>query len=124
LLEQSSVFVIDDDASMRGSITRLLREHGVGTTLFSSPNHVIEHDDFSSAVCLVIDVNLEGHSGIDLRRLLASRGVKTPVIYITGSDSSEDRLAAIESGCVAYLKKPFTADLLMAAIQRALVVEK
>ena len=117
-----SVFVVDDDPSMRTSLKRLLREHGFDATVFESANALHDHGDFSRAVCIVLDINLDGRSGIDLRRWLASEGVTAPVIYITGNDSQANRSAAIESGCVAYLTKPFAALSFIESIERARAV--
>ncbi len=122
LAERSSVFVVDDDASMRISIKRLLREYGFSSTLFGSTKALLDHEDFSKAICIVIDINLNNQSGIDLRRSLANEGVAAPVIYITGNDSQANRSAAIESGCVAYLTKPFAAQLFIESIERARAV--
>ena len=117
-----SVFVVDDDASMRSGISRLLREHGFSTTLFDSAKALLDHDGFDEAICMIIDINLNGKSGIELRRLLKHGGVTTPVIYITGNDSQASRSAAIKSGCVAYLTKPFRAQSFIEAIERARAV--
>lgn len=114
-----SVFVVDDDSSMRTSLKRLLREHGFDATVFESANALLDHGDFSRADCIVLDINLDGRSGIDLRRWLANEGVTAPVIYITGNDSQANRSAAIESGCVAYLTKPFAAQSFIESIERA-----
>lgn len=103
---------------MRMSIGRLLRAHGLRALLFDSVEALFGHADFGNAICMVIDINLSGQSGIDLRRHLAGKGVTTPVIYVTGNDSATYRSAAIESGCVAYLTKPFTAQSLIASIER------
>jgi FixJ family two-component response regulator len=116
---RDSVFVVDDDSSVRVSLSRLLREHGFGTQLFDSASALLDHGDFDKAICIVLDINLDGKSGIDLRRELADAGVTAPVIYITGNDSAGNRAAAIESGCVAYLTKPFTAKSLIESVARA-----
>ena len=116
---RTSVFVVDDDSSMRTSIKRLLRERGFNTTLFGSAEALLDHDGFDTAICIVIDINLNGQSGIELGRLLVNDGVTAPVIYITGNDSQVNQQAAIERGCVAYLTKPFTAQSFIEAIERA-----
>jgi FixJ family two-component response regulator len=96
----------------------LLRAHGLRVLLFDSMEALLGYGDFGNAICMVIDINLNGQSGIDLRRHLTEEGVTTPVIYVTGNDSATYRSAAIESGCVAYLTKPFTAQSLIASIER------
>ena len=115
---RKSVFVVDDDPSMRTSMERLLREHGFHATLFESGDALLGHGDFGKAFCIVLDINLNGESGIDLRQRLADEEVGLPVIYITGNDSEANRAAAIASGCVAYLTKPFAARSLIEPIEK------
>ena len=102
---------------LRG-MKRLLREHGFDTGLFASGEALLRHDDFGKAFCIILDINLNHESGIDLRRRLTDKGISLPVIYITGNDSRANRSAALESGCVAYLTKPFAARLLIEPIER------
>jgi len=116
---RKSVFVVDDDPSMRMGMKRLLRVHGYNATLFDSADALLSHGDFGRAFCVILDINLNGESGIALRRCLADRGVRLPVIYITGDDSEANRAAAIESGCIAYVAKPFAAQSLIEPIARA-----
>lgn len=104
---------------MRTSIKRLLREHGFSATLFDSTKALLDNGDFDEAICIIIDIDLNGQCGIELRRRLAEQGVTVPVIYITGNDNRANRLAAIESGCIAYLTKPFTARSFIESIERA-----
>jgi FixJ family two-component response regulator len=113
-----SVFVVDDDPSMRTGIKRLLRAHGFHSTLFASADAVLRHGNFDKAFCCILDINLNGESGIELCGRLADSGVRLPVIYITGNDSEANRAAAIESGCLAYLTKPFAASSLIEPIER------
>jgi FixJ family two-component response regulator len=116
---RESVFVVDDDASIRVGIKRLLRESGFNTTLFDSVDAFLRHGDLGKAFCVILDIDLNGESGIALRRRLTDKGVTLPVIYITGNDSEANRAAAIESGCIAYLTKPFAARSLIEPIERA-----
>lgn len=116
---RDTVFVVDDDPSMRTSLGRLLRAHGFVATLFDSANALLDRGKFDDAICIVLDINLDGKSGIDLRRRLAGQGVVAPIIYITGNDSAANHTAAIASGCVAYLTKPFSAQSLIASVVRA-----
>ncbi|OAF18694.1 response regulator receiver protein [Bradyrhizobium neotropicale] len=100
-------------------MNRLLREHGFATTLFDSPGALLDHANFEKAICIVLDINLDGSSGLDLRKKLTDAGVTAPVIYVTGNDSTANRAAAIASGCIAYLVKPFTAQSLIESVERA-----
>jgi FixJ family two-component response regulator len=103
---------------MRLGMERLLGVHGFSTRLFASGDALLRHGDFGEAFCIILDINLNGESGIDLRRYLADKEVELPVIYITGNDSEANRAAAIESGCIAYLTKPFAAQSLIEPIER------
>jgi len=111
--------IVDDDPSMRKSMSRLLREHGFDATTFESARALLGHADLNRAACIVLDVNLLDQSGIELRRQLLRRGLMVPVIYITGNDSGVNRSAALESGCAAYLTKPFEARSFMDSVERA-----
>lgn len=112
-----TVFVIDDDAGMRKGILRLLRLHGFTSSAFESVESFFEQADLRSALCVVVDVNLKGKSGIELKRLLASAESSLPVIFVTGSDCDIDRAEALDAGCVAFIKKPFTASALIDPIR-------
>ena len=118
MANRRSVFVVDDDPSIRTCIKRLLGVHGFHSVLFESANALLTYGDFDKAVCFILDINLNGESGIELYRRLADSGVSLPVIYITGNDSEANRAAAIESGCIAYLTKPFAAPSLIEPIER------
>src|SRR5215475_11769451 len=113
------VFVVDDDPGMLRGVKRLLREHGYDSLLFHSADALQKHDNFDQAICVVLDINLGDESGIELRHRLKAAGVAVPVIYITGKDNHATRMAAIESGCIAYLTKPFAAHTLIEPIARA-----
>jgi FixJ family two-component response regulator len=102
---------------LRG-VKRLLSAHGFNSLLFESAEALHKHDDFDQALCVVLDINLKDGSGIELNRRLKSAGVSLPVIFITGNDSPATRMAAMASGCLAYLTKPFVASSLIEPIER------
>jgi FixJ family two-component response regulator len=113
------VFVVDDDRAILTAIARMLRQYGYNTVLFSSAEAFRNHNDFEKALCVILDINLNDGSGIELRHHLKAAGISVPVIYITGNDSPAVRMAALQSGCIAYLEKPFSAKSLMELLQRA-----
>jgi FixJ family two-component response regulator len=120
LQNRKTVFVVDDDPSMLRSVKRLLREHGFETKLFDSAQALRSQTDFDEAFCIVLDINLnDDDSGIALRYQLLAAGISLPVIYITGNESHAIRMAALESGCIAYLTKPFTSKSLIEPIELA-----
>ena len=101
------------------SVKRLLRANGYDSLLFSSAKSFQEQVDFEDACCVVLDINLADGSGIELGERLKAAGISVPVIFITGSDNAAARAAAIQSGCIAYLEKPFSRKSLMEPIKRA-----
>jgi FixJ family two-component response regulator len=119
LQNRNVVFVVDDDLGTLKGLKRLLREYGYDSVVFSSAEQFQNHEDFESACCVVLDIDLNNESGIDLRHRLRASGISLPVIYITANDSPAVRMAAIESGCIAYLTKPFRAKSLIEPIEKA-----
>ena len=116
---QSVVFVVDDDPDMLRGVKRLLRQYGYDSVLFPSAEALEEHDDFEEAFCIILDINLNGGSGIELRHRLKAAGISVPIIYMTGADNPAVRMAAFQSGCLAYLTKPFSAKSLIEPLGRA-----
>ena len=113
MLHRNLVFVVDDDPGMLRGVQRLLRQHTYEPILFSSAEAFRNHAAFEKAVCVILDINLSDGSGIDLRYGLKASGVSVPVIYITGNDDPAVRKAALASGCIAFLTKPFSVQHLM-----------
>jgi FixJ family two-component response regulator len=119
LPNRNVVFVVDDDPGMLMSLKRMLRANGYDSLLFSSAKSFQEQVDFEDACCVVLDINLTDGSGIELRDRLKAAGISVPVIFMTGNNSPVARAAAIQSGCIAYLEKPFSTKSLIEPIERA-----
>jgi FixJ family two-component response regulator len=112
------ITVVDDDPGMLEAIERLLVAHGFDVEVFTSGGALQARRRLEDARCLILDVNIPGGPGIELRRRLANAGVSIPVIYITANDSESVRKDVLNSGCVAYLLKPFKAASLIEAIEQ------
>jgi FixJ family two-component response regulator len=104
---------------MLKGVQRLLRQHAYEPILFSSAEAFKKHADFEKAVCVILDLNLNDGSGIELRYHLKADGHSVPVIYITGSENPAVREAALASGCIAFLTKPFSAQSLIEPLKQA-----
>jgi FixJ family two-component response regulator len=113
------IAVVDDDASMLKGIERLLGACGFATKVFASAEAFLEVDASAEVDCLLVDIHLGGMSGIDLRHHLKALGCALPVIFMTAFDDEATRKLAQSAGCVAFLHKPFAANLLMGAIEQA-----
>ena len=108
-----------NDPGMLRGVQRLLRQHTYESILFSSAEAFKKHAAIEKAVCVILDINLNDGSGIELRHGLKAAGVSAPVIYITGNEDPAVRRAALDSGCVAFLKKPFSAQSLIEPLKNA-----
>jgi FixJ family two-component response regulator len=113
-----TIAVVEDDPSMLQGLSRLLSAHGFRVVRFTSAETFLDSVTQCEAACLVVDIHLGGISGIDLKRRLTSSGSDFPVIFMTAIDSEATRQEAVEAGCIAYLRKPFLARLLIEAINR------
>jgi FixJ family two-component response regulator len=110
------VAVIEDDDLERGALGRLLQAGGFEPALFESAETFIASRQSRTWLCLVVDVNLTGMSGIDLQRTLRAEGFKVPIIMTTGTQSDAIRERAERAGCVAFLWKPFSADAILSLV--------
>jgi len=119
-MRQQVVAIVDDDLGMLKSIERLLKAYDFQTAAFTSAEAFLDGSAVNAATCLVFDVHLGGMSGIELRRRLTASGSNLPVIFISAIDDENVYEEALASGCVAYLRKPFLAQLLIGAINKAL----
>jgi FixJ family two-component response regulator len=119
LPHRNVVLVVDDDPGMLTSAARLLRQFGYASVLFLSAESFANHRQFDGVVCVLLDINLGDGSGIELRHRLKAANVSVPVIYMTGKDNPAVREAALQSGCLAYLTKPFPAKSLIEPLERA-----
>jgi len=113
------VAVVDDDESLCRSLTRLLRASGMRSKSYRSAAAFLEDGGGERFDCLILDIQLDGMSGIELQERLAASGSTTPVIFITAHDGSDMRERAVRCGCIAYLTKSEPFDTVLAAIAKA-----
>ncbi|MET4481215.1 response regulator [Bradyrhizobium sp. F1.13.3] len=119
-MQSKQVIVVDDDPGMLRAIQRLLRQHDYEPILFSSAEELEQHAAINKALCIILDIDLNNRrSGIDLRHQLKADGIAVPVIFVTGNASPSVREAALQSGCVAFLTKPFSAHELIEPLRQA-----
>ena len=104
---------------MLEGLQRLLWLHAYEPILFSSAAAFKDHTDFEKAVCVILDINLNDGSGIELGHDLQAAGISVPVIYMTGSQDAAVRAAALNSGCIAFLTKPFSTQALIEPLNKA-----
>jgi FixJ family two-component response regulator len=119
-IRQRIVAVVDDDPSMLRAIERLLSARGFGVEASPSAEAFLASGASVHADCLLLDIHLGQMSGLELHRQLAIDGCTIPTIFITAIDDRSTRQEALKAGCVDFLQKPFTSQLLFAAIQKAI----
>ncbi len=113
------VAVVDDDASLCRSASRLLRIAGFQAVTYPSAEAFLHDTKRPHFDCLLLDIQLEGMSGIELRARLASVNDPTPIIFITAHDEPEMRAQALAGGCAGFFRKCDSAELVLEAIWRA-----
>jgi len=114
------VFVVDDDESVRESLSSLFRSVGLRVELFSSAQVFLKHQRPNGPGCLVLDVRLPGLSGLELQSELGTHGNAIPVIFITGHGDILIIVRAMKQGAVEFLTKPFRDQDLLEAVQQAI----
>src|SRR5438270_634367 len=115
-----TVFVVDDDASVRASIQGLLKSARLRCASFGTAEEFLRNKPADGPSCLVLDVSLPGVNGLDLQRNLADAGVRIPIVFITGHGDIPMSVKAMKSGAVEFLTKPFQDQDLLDAIHQAL----
>jgi FixJ family two-component response regulator len=115
----ATVFVVDDDPSVRRATERLVRSVGFNVETFASATEFRDRARVEGPACLVLDVHLPGVSGLDLQRELTQSGVQVPIIFITGRGNIPMSVRAMKEGAVEFLTKPTRSRDLLAAIRAA-----
>jgi FixJ family two-component response regulator len=113
------VAVVDDDASLRRSLSRLLRAAGFQPITYPSAEAFLDDDKRPDFDCLLLDIRMNGMSGIELQEQLTESGSATPIIFITAHDDPETRKQALAAGCAGYFRKTDSGVEVLAAINTA-----
>jgi FixJ family two-component response regulator len=117
------ISVVDDDESTRRSTTLLIESLGFPAAGFESADSLLKSSQLQETSCLIIDVRMPGMNGLQLQSYLAAAGYKIPIVFITAYDDRESRRQAMQAGAIAFLAKPFSADLLLQTLRSALPLE-
>jgi FixJ family two-component response regulator len=115
----ATVFLVDDDATVRAALRRALTAEGFRVRVFESADAFLAAHDPAQPGCLVTDVSMPGMSGLELQSVLVARGCARPVIFITGKGSIPMSVQAMRAGAVTFLPKPVRLGELTAALDEA-----
>jgi FixJ family two-component response regulator len=113
------VFVIDDDASIREALRRLIRSVGLQVEVFGSAKEFLDRKLPEMPACMTLDIRLPGISGLDLQRQLAEAKIRIPIIFVTGQGDIAMSVRAMKAGAVDFLTKPFRDQELLDAVFHA-----
>jgi FixJ family two-component response regulator len=113
------VAIVDDEASVRKALRRLLAASDMECTLFASGRDFLDSLGRRLPDCALLDLRMSGLSGLDVQRELAAAGWKVPVIIITAHDEPARRAQCLSAGAVEYLRKPLDDEVLLLAIGKA-----
>lgn len=114
------VFVVDDDASVRNALSRLLGAAGLRAEAFASAQEFLRYDRPDAPCCLVLDVQMPGLNGLELQHALGEVSIGLPIIFITGYGDIPMSVRAMKAGAVDFLPKPFDDGDLLDAVRKAI----
>ncbi len=120
----TSVYVVDDDASVRDALSSLIRSAGFRVRTFESAHEFLATPRAEVPSCLVLDVHLPGLNGLDLQRELAKADVRIPIIFLTGHGDIPTSVRAIKAGALEFLTKPFADEDLLNAIRDGIAQDR
>ncbi len=124
LKKDAIVSVIDDDASVRRSLRRLLRSLDCQVQTFSSAQEFLAEGQLNAHGCAIVDIRMPGMSGLDLQKQLVASGSTLPLVFISALEDNGVQAQAMEAGALAFLQKPFSDPALLEALCRALDCSK
>ena len=119
-MSDATVFIVDDDPSVRRSVSRLVRSAGFEVKAFASPKQFLRQDLPQGPACVLLDMCMEGLTGLDVQELLRQNDRHVPVVFLSGHGTVPMATAGMKGGAEDFLEKPFQPTDLIAVIRRAL----
>jgi two-component system response regulator FixJ len=121
MAEDATVFILDDDAAVRDSLSMLIESAGYKAEAFASCREFLARPPFPPRSCLLLDIHMPEMSGLQLQDELARRGLKLPVIVMTGQADVPVAVRAMKAGALDFIEKPFSDELMLESIRAAIV---
>ena len=115
----ATVFIVDDDRSVRTALARLMRSAALRAETFASAKEFLDREHPDGPGCMVLDLSMPGSTGLELQQDMAAADIDLPIIFLTGHGSVPSSVKALKSGAVDFLEKPVDDDLLLSAIKDA-----
>jgi FixJ family two-component response regulator len=114
-----TIFIIDDDESVRRALGRLIQSAGLNVETFATAEEFLQYPERPEPGCLILDLHLPGLCGLELQERLKAEGRCVPLVFISGDTDERARARALRAGAVAFLHKPFEEQELLGAVRRA-----
>ena len=114
------VYIVDDDEFVRRAIQRLIRSAGLEAETFATAEEFLDCGFRDQNACLIADVKMPNHTGLEIQQKMIARGYNLPVIFITGFDAEEIREKVKRAGAIGYFSKPIDDQALLDTIKWAL----
>ena len=111
------ISVVDDDPSMSRMLCRAIRAAGLSVDVFGSAEEFLDSKASQASVCLILDMNLPGMSGLELQQQLNASRLEVPIIFMSAQADEATQLRALKAGAVGFLPKPFSVDSLLATLR-------
>ncbi len=119
-MSEPLIYVVDDDDTFRKSLQWLLESVGLGVKTFATANDFLDAFVPGSPGCLVLDIRMPGMSGLQLQDQLVARGIRLPVIFVTGHGDVPMAVAAVKKGALDFIQKPYNDQQLLDLVNSAL----
>jgi FixJ family two-component response regulator len=120
---EPTVFVVDDDASVLKSLKRLLQSAGWQAETYQSAQEFLSLHDPAAHGCLILDMSMPGHDGLEVQRRLTGMGSSLPVVFLTGHGDVPTSVTAMRAGAVNFLSKPVKDEALLASVAEAVQID-
>jgi FixJ family two-component response regulator len=122
--EPDTIFIVDDDRSVRKSLSLYFLAHDYVVETYSSSEEYLEREPFKGTGCIILDVNMEGKSGLELQEELLTLDSDLPIIFITGQGNVHMSVQTLKKGAFNFLEKPFLENELLTSVSEAVAYSK
>lgn len=119
-----TIFIIDDDKSVRRSLSLFLQSVGYQVETYESAEGFLEREKFDGAGCIILDVNMSGKSGLELQEELFKSGSELPIVFVTGKGNIQMSVNAIKKGAVNFLEKPFKEEDILNSVSESVILSR
>jgi two-component system response regulator FixJ len=123
MAENPTVFIVDDDAAVRDSLALLMRSANLIAAVFAGAREFLENVPHDRPGCLVLDVRMPEIDGLELQKQLAARGIRLPIIMLTGHGDIPMAVQALRAGALDFIPKPFESKALLARVHEAIELD-